>query len=102
MDNRKPGSLEPVEQVGKHRVVRMSVEEDIRLTEELAGQCETSAEQEALPSPAEARTYRLFCPFRPCVVSACMHTPCNRPCQLNKTTAERPLGFHRFQLSLQL
>lgn len=70
MDNQQLGSLEPVEQVGKNRVAHTLVEADIQPTEELADQCETSAEKEALPSLAEARTYHLFCPFQPCVVSA--------------------------------
>lgn len=49
------GSLELVEQVDNHRADRklveldMLVEVDIQLWEELADQCETSAETEELP-----------------------------------------------------
>lgn len=101
------GSLELVEQVDNHRADRklveldMLVEVDIQLWEELADQCETSAETEELPSVA-VQTCHLVCPFQSCAVSAYMHRPCSTPSQPNNSTTEMPLRFLHFQQSSQL
>lgn len=76
-----------------HRVAEVDTAEvdiadlDIRHLADKVDQASTFAAFAELPSVVD-QTCRLFCPFLPCVESACTRKPCSRPDRQRKKESE--------------